>query len=102
MILKNAFLNALGTALYVGAVGAFLYYAPQLIKPGNNVLINIAMLLLFVFSAAITGSLIFGRPVLWYLDGRRREALTLLFYTLGFLLGFTAVAFLGLLLNLAK
>ena len=40
------------------------------------------MLMLFVFSAAVTGSLIFGQPVLWYLDGKKKDALTLLTYTL--------------------
>jgi len=44
------------------------------------------MLLVLVFSAALTGILIFGRPAIWYLDGKKSEALFLLFYTLGALL----------------
>ena len=71
-ILKTALLNAAGTAVYVIAVASFLFYAPKIFgRPDNSVFIPIAMLLLFVFSAALTGSLILGRPALWYLDGRK-------------------------------
>lgn len=82
-ILKIAFLNSVGTALYIGAVGSFMYYG-SMIKIGKkaNFLAPIAMLLLFVFSAALTGSLIFGKPALLYIDGKKKEALILLIYTL--------------------
>lgn len=96
-ILKNSLINASLTALYIGLVGIFMFHAPQIFTSQNNVLIPIAMLLLFVFSAALTGSLIFGRPILWYLEGKKNEALNLLFYTLGILLGITLIAFLALL-----
>lgn len=56
------------------------------------------MLLLFVFSAALTGALIFGRPILWYLDGKKREAILLFFYTLGCVLIIAIVALCALFL----
>jgi len=82
-VLKTAFINAIGTALYVGAVGGFMYFG-TVIKIGRKAafLAPIAMLLLFVFSAALTGSLIFGKPALLYLNGKKKDALTLLVYTL--------------------
>ncbi|MBI2514688.1 hypothetical protein HYV91_00645 [Candidatus Wolfebacteria bacterium] len=93
-IIKNAFLHASTTALYVAAVASFLFYAPKVFEPqrADTVLIPIAMLLLFVFSAAITGVSIFGRPILWYLDGKKQEAISLLLYTLGFFLIITIIA----------
>ncbi len=97
-ILKFAGLNALGTALYISLVASLLFNAPRLF--GNNgkdtVLIPIAMILLFVFSASLTGVLVLGRPVLWYLDGKKKEAVSLLLTTVGFLFLFTLCAFLGL------
>ena len=45
----------------------------------------LAMLLLFVFSAAVTASLVFGKPILLYLDNFKKEAFKLLLYTLAFL-----------------
>jgi hypothetical protein len=95
-ILKTAALNAVATALYVAAIASFLFYAPKVFGPGrvDTVLVPIVMLSLLVLSAALTGLLIFGRPVLWYLDGKKKEALSLLVYTLGiFLLIMIAVLF---------
>ena len=82
-ILKYALINAIGTALYVAAVASFMYLAGQgTFGTTKTVFIPIAMLMLFVFSAAFTGTLMFGRPVVWYLDGKKKEALSLLGYTL--------------------
>ncbi|OGH24948.1 MAG: hypothetical protein A3B47_02490 [Candidatus Levybacteria bacterium RIFCSPLOWO2_01_FULL_39_24] len=85
-IKKTALVNSIFTALYVIAVGSFMYYGSA-IKIGrvNTFLAPITLLLLFVFSAAMTGFLIFGKPAQMYIDGRKKEALSLLTYTLVFL-----------------
>ncbi|MBI2818553.1 MAG: hypothetical protein HYX73_01110 [Acidobacteria bacterium] len=98
-ILKYALLNAAGTAAYVAAVGSFLFYAPRMFGRGNSVLIPITMLLLFVFSAALTGALVLGRPILWYVDGKKKEAISLLVSTLAILLGFTLIFLFALYLH---
>lgn len=94
-IVKFAGLNALGTALYIVLVASFLFYAPQFFvaKTEDTVFIPIAMLLLFVLSASVTGLLVLGRPVLWYLDGKKKEAVSLLMTTIGFLSIITVIAF---------
>ena len=100
-IIKNAFFNALGTTLYIVAISSFVFYVPKALgladKP-DTILAPITMLSLLVFSAALTGSLMFGRPILWYLDGKKQEALSLLIYTLGIFLGITVLTFVGLFL----
>ncbi len=92
-IFTTAIVNALTTVIYVAAVASFIFYGSQG-KFGSNktILIPIVMLLLFVFSAALTALLIFGRPALLYLDGKKKEALQLLTYTLGVFLALTLVA----------
>lgn len=92
---RYAFINAIGTALYVTIVALFIYFLGNgAINANKSVLIPIAMLMLFVFSAAFTGMLVFGRPVMWYLDGKKRAALSLLVYTLGIILIITVLVFL--------
>ena len=84
-IIKAAGVNAVLTALYVSAISSFLFYIPKIFdntKP-DTVLAPIIMLSLLVFSASLVGALIFGKPILWYLDGKKKEAVSLLFYTLG-------------------
>ncbi len=99
-IVKHALLNALVTALYIVALVSSVFYVPKLLGLENveTTLIPIGMLCLLVFSAALTGFLMFGRPVLWYLDGKKKEALSLLAWTLGFFFVITVVIFLVVLL----
>ena len=101
-IVKNAFVNAVATATYVVLVASFLFYAPKAFGGSDTVLIPISMLLLFVFSAAFTGVLIFGRPLAWYLDGKKKEALSLLASTLLIFLVITFGAVFGLTLVLVR
>jgi hypothetical protein len=92
-IKKTAFTNASLTTLYIIAVGSFMYYG-SLIKIGrvNTILVPITLLLLFVFSAALTGFLIIGKPAQMYVDGKKKEALSLLTYTLIFFSIITLIA----------
>ena len=99
-ITKHALTHALATVAYIALVASFMFYAPKLFGPdgGENatVLIPIGMLLLFVVSAAITGSLVFGRPVMWYLDGKKKEAVTLAAETVGALFVIMLIVFFAL------
>jgi hypothetical protein len=101
-IVKNALLNACAAALYVVAIASFLFYVPKSFGVADNVLIPIVMLLLLVFSVALMGVLIFGRPILWYLDGKKQEAFSLLAYTLVIFLLITLAALLILILCFAR
>ena len=81
-----ALANSLLTTLYISFIVTFLSYTPIIFgNSSKSALIPMAMLLLFVSSAALCGSLVFGRPILWYIDGRKKEAVTLFSYTLGML-----------------
>jgi len=73
-----------------------MYYG-SLVKLGrvNTMLAPITLLMLFVFSAALTGFLIFGKPAQMYIDGKKKEALTLLTYTLGL---FSIITFIAIFL----
>jgi len=84
-IFKNAVLGAGATALYIILIANFLSRAQNIFgkEESKTVLIPIMMLSLLVFSVALVGTLIFGRPIFWYLDGSKKEAVTLLAYTLG-------------------
>jgi len=93
-IIKRAFLNAIGTTAYIILVASFMYsLQTNLPKETQTVFIPIAMLLLFVFSAALTGFLVFGKPIMLYLDKKKKEALSLIKYTLGILFIITLIIF---------
>ena len=98
-VIKYAAINSIGTALYVVVVSSFIYFLGNgFLGVKDTVLAPISMLMLFVFSAALTVSLVFGRPILWYLDNKKKEALELLLSTLNLLSVITVLAFLLLIL----
>lgn len=96
-VVKYAFWDAVGTVVYVVFIATLIYFLGRSgLSLNHSVIISISMLLLFVFSAAFTGLLVFGRPVAWYFNGKKKEALSLVFYTLGIFLILTIVAFIFL------
>jgi predicted ABC-type exoprotein transport system permease subunit len=94
---KTAGTNALATALYIILIASGLYYSENMELKEPNVLIPIFMLMLLVFSASLTGALMLGKPILWYLEGKKKEAVTLLGYTLGIFFVLMLLAFAALL-----
>lgn len=87
-ILKNALINAGATATYILLVVWFMSNIENLFdgpEPSDSILVPVIMLLTFVVSAAITGFAVFGRSIMWYLDGQKKDAVKLLGATIVFL-----------------
>jgi uncharacterized membrane protein len=59
-----------------------MFYGKHVVQGPDTVFMPMAMLMLFVFSAAVTSGLVLGRPIMWYLDGKKKEAIHLLVSTL--------------------
>jgi hypothetical protein len=88
-------MNAAGVLIYITAVAMLLSNGARLFgkaEDEKSFIIPVFMLLLLVVSASITGFLVVGKPILLYLDGLKKEALTLLFYTIGWLALFVFLA----------
>ena len=94
--IKTAFVNAFTTALYIIFIVSFIFSLQVFAPKEDNIIIPISMLLLFVCSAAITGFLVFGKPVMLYVDGKKKEAVSLLSYTLAILFIITLLSFIFL------
>ena len=96
-LILASFLHAFAVVLYVLFVVVIMRNGSKIFGQVDNQVDNYsgpaAFLLLFVMSAAITGGLILGRSILWYFDGRKKEALQLFFYIVGWLFVFTLMTF---------
>ncbi|MDP2671439.1 MAG: hypothetical protein Q8P13_03195 [bacterium] len=91
--LTLGFLQALGVGLYVGKVAAFMFFLEKNIgEPGY---FGVALILtLFVFSAGLTGTLVFGTPAYFALKGNISKAVSTLlatFVSLAILITVTAL-----------
>jgi hypothetical protein len=81
-IFRRAALSALVAYAYVAAVGLFMSNASRMFGAKDTALTPVAVLMLLVFSAALMGILVFGQPLMWYIDGKKKSALALLGYTM--------------------
>jgi hypothetical protein len=95
-IVPRAFINALATIAYIFLIALFMYSLQGLAPQEDTPFLIASMLSLFVCSAAITGFLVFGKPVMLYIDGKKREAVLLLAYTIGILFLMTLTVFISL------
>jgi hypothetical protein len=91
-LIKTSLRNSLGTAVYVVIVALIINNAEKIFGTMKNIIGPIAFLLLFVTSAAITGFLVLGQPIMLYFDNQKREAVKLFIYTVAWLFLFTIVA----------
>src|SRR6185295_17393679 len=84
-LMQRGFLNALGTVAYVTLVATIMHSAQKIFRPEDTVFAPMAVLTLFVLSAAVTGGLVLGKPTLMYLNDQKKDAIKLFLYTIGWL-----------------
>ena len=91
-------LNSLGVLAYISLLVTFMNNAQRIFGKNDNAMTGVVALMIFILSALITGSLVLGRPIMLYLDGKKSEAVKLLFYTMASLFVLLLLAIGGLLL----
>ena len=96
---KNPLINSLSATAYIVLVSLVLTYVPKLVGPMNSVIGPVAMLSLFVLSAAVMGYLFVFQPIQMYLDGDKKPAIKLSLQTLAFFAVITIVIFVFLVLK---
>lgn len=85
------FLQALGVAVYCTLIGGFFQLGNKIFPKQSDFLTSILILILLVFSAAITGMIVFGYSAYLALNQKIKEALDVFFYTLLYFLGFIGI-----------
>jgi len=104
-ITKYALFNSIAAAAYIALVAFIMSNIERIVPPNiddsspRSILPAITFLTLFVISAAVMALTIFGRPIIWYLDGKKTEAVKLALYTVGFLAILGIIFFICLILR---
>lgn len=97
--LLKSFISAGGVLVYVSGVAWLGFNNQRIFGKPTDFLTSLFVLLLFVISASVTGLLVLGKPIHWYWNGFKKEALILLFATLAWLAIFLIVVVAVLLLR---
>jgi hypothetical protein len=84
-LIITSLVNSLLAVLYVSVVVFIMNNSKNLFDKTPEVVIGVAMLMLFVTSATVMGFLILGRPLLMYFDGAKKEAVKLFYFTIAWL-----------------
>ncbi|HSX19007.1 MAG TPA: hypothetical protein VLE91_02615, partial [Candidatus Saccharimonadales bacterium] len=79
---KNPILNALCALLYITLVACVMVYATEKTDPGKTVLVPIAVMSLFTLSASVMGYIFLYKPFQLYFDGKKKQAVNLVFQTI--------------------
>jgi hypothetical protein len=66
--------HALAVFFYVAGVAGFMFNGERFFGHVQSFIVPLTILLLFVLSAAITGTLVLGRPILLYMEGKKSDA----------------------------
>jgi len=95
----TTFRNAIGAIAYIFLVSQIMNSGQELFgNLGNSYLGPFAMLLLFVLSAAVVGSLLFGQAIYLFLEGKKKDGVKSAIYSIGWLFLITTVVLFGLFL----
>ena len=79
--------QALGLVIYCALIAGLLWFLGNISVEPLGFFGSVLMLMLLVFSAAVTGSIVFGYPTYLVLNNRVKEALSILAFTLLYCLG---------------
>ncbi len=97
-IIKHSLINSVAAAAYVTIIAQIIRNGQALFGTMNNAYAPIAFLLLFVVSAAVMALIIFGQPVIWYLEGFKKQGIRLAVYTVALLFLITYILLLAIIL----
>ena len=88
---RTPFHNALAAISYIVLVASLIYNAQFFVGVEKGIIIPIAFLSLFVFSAAVMGFIFLYQPLQLLLEGQKNEAVTLFLKTVATFAGITIV-----------
>lgn len=83
----------------ITAAGIYIFLVSQIMRNGDQIFGRIedkafgpfAFLLLFVLSAAVVGSLVFGQATYYFFDNRKKDSIFMIFYSIGWLFVMTLI-----------
>ena len=94
-LILYALVQSLGVFIYISGIVWVLFNADKWIGKNFSLWQPVMTLMLLVISAAVTGTLVFGRSVYFYLEGLKKESILVFIYTISFLALITLSVFLG-------
>lgn len=91
-ICSKSLLNSFVSLVYIGVVAFIMNNTERIFGKMNGFLGPVTFLLLFTVSALIVGALLLGKPIMLYLDDKKKDAILWLSASIGWMALFTIIA----------
>ncbi len=91
-ICLSSFVNSIITATYITGVAFIMFNGDKIFGKIDSVVSVIAFLTLFVLSALVVGGLLLAKPIMNYIDNKKKEAVYMLIASAGWMLLFFIIA----------
>ena len=89
--ITKSLINSVATVIYILVVATIISNGQVIFGQMTGYLAPVVFLSLFTLSALIVCTLILGKPLMLYLDGKKKESVSLLLATISWLGLFTAI-----------
>ncbi len=76
-IISKSILSAIGVEVYIFLVALIMQNGEKIFGMGENLFTGVIILMLFVLSATVIGGLMVAKPILLYIDGKKKDAIGL-------------------------
>lgn len=95
-LIWTGLVNASATFVYTSVIAWFMFNASKIFGVQKAFAIPVFMLTVFIVSATVTGFFVLAKPVMFFMDNKKKEAIRLLVFTLIWLVIFCVITALTL------
>lgn len=81
-IMQKSILAAVGVEVYIFLIATIMNNGEKIFGKQDTVVLIVIMLMIFTLSAAVVGGLIVAKPIFLYIDGKKKEAVSLFISTI--------------------
>lgn len=93
-ICKESFIYTIIAVVYIALVAILMNNGDKIFGKADTVFSVVAFLLLFTLSALIMGVLLVGKPLMLFLDGKKKDAIYMVAASAGWMLLYLILALL--------
>ena len=89
--ITRSLINSAATVIYILIVATIMTNAERIFDEMSSFLAPVVFLSLFTLSAFVVGTLILGKPIMLYMDGKKKEGVSLLLASIAWMGVFTTL-----------
>lgn len=91
-VCKESFLYSIIAVVYIALVATLMNNGDKIFGKADTIFSVVAFLLLFTLSVLVVGVLLIGKPLMLYLDGKKKDAIYMVASSTGWMFLYLIIA----------